>query len=377
MDYLTWAVPEGIEYELRILRLPMKKEFETSFGRAEGYRVVMVTKLEDCKGYGEAPTDSKPLYSGEFIDSVVSFTKLVVPELKMSEDINSFLKTLNKYRGNNFAKAMIEYSVLTLLSCIKKESLIKTIGGRKIKLPVQESIGIVKDEDELIKWAEEALEWGARRLKVKIKPGWDVDPVKVLKREFPGIPLLADANGAYDPLKDSHWEYLGKVAAYADAIEQPFPPHDVAFSAKLSVNEGIKVFLDESLEEAERVAELVYLSDELGALLGVNVKPPRFGGLSKSVEAMEIINENDVPFFIGGMLETAIGRSLNMTVASLAGRSLEPSDFSPEHHFYERPLAKDPFDIKCGFVEVKDRPGLLFEIDEEYLDEVTIERIAL
>ena len=377
MDYMSWNVPEGIEYEVRLLRLPMKKEFETSFGKTEGYRVIMVTRLEDCKGYGEAPVDSKPLYSGEFIESVVSFAKLVVPELKMAEDVNTFIKTLNKYRGNNFAKAMIEYSVLTLLSCIRKESLVRAIGGRTIKLPVQESIGIVKDEDELIKWAEEALEWGARRLKVKIKPGWDIDPVKALKREFPGVQVLADANGAYDPLKDSHWEYLSRVANYADAIEQPFPPHDVAFSAKLSVEEGVEVVLDESAEEPERVAEVAYLSDSLGALLGINVKPPRFGGLTKSVEAMELINENSIPFFIGGMLETAIGRSLNMTVASLAGGSLEPSDFSPEQHFYERPLAKDPFEIKCGFVELKDRPGLLFEIDEEYLDEVTVEKYSL
>jgi len=377
LDYLSWSVPDGIIYEVRLLRLPMKKVFETSFGKAEGYRVIMIAGLEGCKGYGEAPVDTKPLYSGEFVDSVISFVKLVTNELKMSEDVNTLLKTLNKYRGNNFAKTMIEYAVLTLLSCLRKESLVKAVGGRTTRIPVQESIGIVKDEEELIKWAEEALEWGARRLKVKIKPGWDVDPVKALKREFPGVQVLADANGAYDPLKDSHWEYLSKVASYADVIEQPFPPHDVAFSAKLSVEEGVEVVLDESAEEPERVAEVAYLSDSLGALLGINVKPPRFGGLTKSVEAMELINENGMPFFIGGMLETAIGRSLNMTVASLAGGSLEPSDFSPEQHFYERPLAKDPFEVRCGFVELRDRPGLLFEIDEEYLDEVTVKKIPL
>ncbi len=377
MEYLSWTVPEGIEYEVRVLKIPMKKEFATSFGKAEGYRVIMVASLEGCKGYGEAPVDSKPLYSGEFIESVVSFAKLVIPEVKMASEVNEVLKILNKYRGNNFAKAMIEYSLLTLLSCLKGESLVDAVGGRTFKLPVQESIGIVESEEELVKWAEEALEWGARRLKVKIKPGWDVDPVRALRREFPGVPVLADANGAYDPLKDSHWEYLSKVAEYADAIEQPFPPHDVAFSAKLSADEGIEVVLDESAEEPERVAEAVELSKMTGAFLGINVKPPRFGGLTKSVEAMEIINENNVPFFIGGMLETAIGRSLNMVVASLAGNTLEPSDFSPEDHFFEKPLAKDPFEIKCGFVELRNRPGLLFEIDERTLDELTVERYSL
>ncbi|ABU82366.1 enolase C-terminal domain-like protein [Ignicoccus hospitalis] len=377
MDLLSWPVPEGITFRVKVIKMKMKIDFETSFGKAEGTRVITVAEAGGCKGFGEAPAEAEPLYSGEFVDSVVAFAKLVIPKIKMVEDVNGLLKVLNSYRGNNFAKSMIEYSVLTLLSCLRKESLVKAVGGRKIKIPVQESIGIVKDEDELVAWAERALEWGARRLKVKIKPGWDVEPVRALKREFPGVPVLADANGAYDPLKDVHWEYLSKVASYADALEQPFPPHEVAFSAKLASSEGIEVILDESLEEPERVAELAYLSEGVGAPLGVNLKPPRFGGLVKSVETVELIIENELPFFIGGMLETAVGRSLNMTVASLARGNLEPSDFSPEDHLFERGLAKDPFEVKCGFVEVRDSPGLLFEIDEDYLDSVTVSEVVL
>ena len=377
MDYLNWAVPERINFEVRVIKLKLKKVFQTSFGKDEGYRVIMIAEKEGCRGFGEAPVGLRPLYSSEFVGSVLSFVERVMPEIKEANTVKEVLNSLNKYRGNQMAKAMIEYSLLTLLSCLRDESLVKVIGGRPFKLPVQESIGITKDKDELVKWAEEALEWGARRLKVKIAPGWDVEPVKIIKREFPGVPLLADANGAYDPNKGSHWEYLSKVASFADYIEQPFPPHDLNFSAKLSYEEGVEVIIDESADTPLMVAEMINVMERTGARLGLNVKPPRLGGLTDSLIAIKMAEEAKMPMFIGGMLETAIGRSLNMVVASVIREYLEPSDFSPETHFFERPLAKDPFDVECGFVRLRDRPGILFDIDMEYLNELTIERRTL
>jgi len=377
LDYLTWSIPEKVTIEIRIIKLKLKKVFETSFGKDEGYRVVMVTEKDGCLGFGEAPVGTKPLYSSEFLGSVISFTEQVIPQIKRSNDVKEMLSILSKYRGNQMAKAMIEYSFLTLLSCLRNESLVKVIGGKVFKLPVQESIGITKDEEELVKWAEEALSWGARRLKVKILPGWDVDPVKILRREFPGVQLLADANGAYDPMKSSHWEYLSKVATYVDAIEQPFPPHDLNFSAKLSSEEDVEVVIDESADTSLMVSEMAHIMESTGAKLALNVKPPRLGGLTESLNALKIAEEAKMPLFIGGMLETAIGRSLNMVVASAIKGKLEPSDFSPEDHFFERPLARDPYEIKCGFVELRDKPGLLFDIDLDYLNELTIEKKTL
>ena len=376
MEILNWPIPEGISFELAIAKLPLKRAFKTSFGEAHGTRVFLISKLEDCIGIGEAPVDPYPLYSGEFVESVKEFVKKVIPEVKSKDTVSGVHGVLSKYRGNAFAKAMIEYSILTLLSCITNTSLVKAVGGRPFPLPVQESIGIVDSIEELLKWAEEAISWGARRLKVKIKPGWDVEPLRTLAREFPGIPILADANGSFSPLKDSHWEILSEVAQYANSIEQPFPPGDLVNSAKLSSEEGVEVTLDESVTSPTNVIEMATLNEELGSLLSMNLKPPRMGGLINSLKSVELAQQYNVPLFIGGSLETVVGRSLNMVVASTVSRNLEPSDFSPDQYFYERSLAKDPFDIECGFVRLRDEPGLMFDIDLDYLMSKAIEKIS-
>jgi O-succinylbenzoate synthase len=188
---------------------------------------------------------------------------------------------------------------------------------------------------------------------------------------------LADANGAYDPSRESHREHLSDVVAYVDALEQPYPPGDVIASAKLSSEEGVEVVLDESVDSLQKALEVALANEEMGALLSINVKPPRLGGLTTSLKVLDIAIDYNVPVFIGGLLETVIGRSLNMVVASAVRGPLEPSDFSPDHHFYERSLARDPFEIKCGFVELRDSPGLVFDIDWEYLESVTVEKIGL
>ncbi len=376
MEILNWPVPEGITFDLIIAEIPLKKEFRTSFGRAYGSKVFLLARLEDCIGMGEAPVDPYPLYSGEFVESVVEFTKKTLPEIKSKDTILGVHNALKKYRGNNFAKTMIEYSILTLVSCLTQTSLVKAVGGRPFPLPVQESIGIVDSVEEAIKWAEEALSWGARRLKVKVKPGWDVEPLKALSREFPGVPLLADANGSFSPFNDTHWEILSEVAEYVDAIEQPFPPGDVVNSAILSVEEGVEVVLDESVTSVNSVRELSILNENMGSLLSLNLKPPRMGGLIESLKAVETAQQYGVPLFIGGSLETVVGRSLNMVVASRVFENLEPSDFSPDQQFYERSLAKDPFDIECGFVRLRDGIGLMFDIDLDYLMSRTLEKLT-
>ncbi len=377
MEILGWGVPEDLNLELAVAKIPLKRGFRTSFGEFYGVRVFMIARSGDCVGAGEAPVDPYPLYSGEFVESVIEFAKKIKDEIYKVSNVKELLNVFKKYRGNQMAKSMIEYSILSLLSCLNETSLVEAVGGRPYKLPVQESIGITKNTDELIAWAEEAISWGARRLKVKIMPGWDVEPLKVLKHEFPGVEILADANGAYDPTKESHLEFLSDAASYADAIEQPFPPGDMVNSAKLSVEEGIEVVLDESVDTPKRAREVALLNEEMGSFLSINLKPPRVGGLFPSLEIIDIAVDNEIPIFIGGMLETAVGRSLNMVVASAVKGPLEPSDFSPDQQFYERSLAKDPFEIKCGFVELRDRPGLMFDIDWKYLEEVTVSKIPL
>ncbi|ALU12155.1 hypothetical protein EYM_00915 [Ignicoccus islandicus DSM 13165] len=377
MEFSNWSIPEGISFDIVIAKLPLKRKFRTSFGEAYGTRVFLLSRADECIGIGEAPVDPYPLYSGEFVESVVEFAKKVLPEVKAQDTVSGMYNVLRKYRGNNFAKAMIEYSILTLVSCLTNTSLVKAVGGRPFALPVQESIGIVDSVDELLKWAEEAISWGARRLKVKIEPGWDVEPVKALSREFPGVPILADANGSFSPLKDSHWEILSEVAQYVNSIEQPFPPGDLVNSAKLSYEEAIEVTLDESVTSPNNVVELATLNEEMGSFLSFNLKPPRMGGLMESLKSVELAQQYDIPLFIGGSLETAVGRSLNMVVASTVSKNLEPSDFSPDQYFYERSLAKDPFDIECGFVRLRDGIGVMFDIDIDYLMSRAIEKISM
>ena len=375
MDFLGWEIPEGIEVYLHTVKLPLKKTLVTSFGTPDSYKVFVVAKKDQHFGIGEAPVDLMPLYSEETVDTVKSFVKKVMKEV-IGKDFFTMYKVLERYRGNYMAKAAIEASLLTLYSSLKGIDLMEVINGREIRIPVQESVGITRDFEELSKWIEEALDWGARRIKLKIKPNWDLEPLRYVSYNYPGVPIIVDANGGYDPLNNSHWERLIKISGMVEGIEQPFPPNDVFYSVKLGKEGGAKIIFDESVRSHREASAAIDLGLQMGVKVVINIKPPRVGGLLESIRIVGISNERRTPIFIGGLLETSVGRYINMLVASVANY-LEPSDFSPDTDYYNETIVDDPFSISCGFVWVRHGPGIPFKVNLEKLEKysVDVERI--
>ncbi len=370
MELLGWEVPQDIELYLHVVKLPLRKTLVTSFGASDSYKVFVIAKKNSAIGIGEAPVDMLPLYSEETIDTVISFVKMVSKEI-VGKELLEVYKLFERFRGNNMAKAALEASLITLLSSLKNRDLLDVINGREIRIPVQESVGITKDFNELSKWIEEALEWGARRIKLKIKPGWDLEPVRYVSYNYPGIPLIVDANGGYDPLNNSHWERLTKISSMVEGIEQPFPPNDVYYSVKLGKEGNVKIIFDESVRNHKEASAAVELGEEFGVKVVINIKPPRVGGLVESLKIVSISNDKKSPIFIGGLLETSVGRYINMLVASTA-HYLEPSDFSPDTDYYADTVVEDPFTIDCGFVWIRHAPGIPFKVNLKKLERFTV-----
>ncbi len=375
MDLLGWDVPKDLEVYLYTVRLPLKKSLVTSFGAPDSYKVFVVMKKERHFGIGEAPVDLMPFYSEETVDTVRSFVKSVIKEV-VGKNLFHVYKAFERYRGNYMAKAALEASILTLYSSLKGIDLMETINGREVRIPVQESVGITNSLEELSEWVEEALDWGARRIKLKIKPNWDMEPVRFVSYNYPGIPIIVDANGGYDPLNEGHWERLLKISSMVEGIEQPFPPNDIFYSIKLGKEGGVKIIFDESVRSHREASAAIELGESMGVKVVINIKPPRVGGLFESVKIVGISNERRTPVFIGGLLETSVGRYINMLVASVTNY-LEPSDFSPDTDYYEDSIVDDPFSINCGFVKVRHGPGIPFKVNFEKLRKysVAVERI--
>ena len=362
--------------ELRIVEIPYVHPFETSFGREEKNQEIIVRLQSDSiEGFGECVALDKPYYSYETVQTEWHILQdFVIPEVLAREfgtpeDVQTVFKRI---RGHFMAKAGIEEAFWDLFAKEKRVSLSTLLGGAKAKTKtnprIDSGVSIGIDSMEILlrnvskKWEE-----GYKRIKIKIKPGWDVEVVKRIRKEFGDIPLMVDANAAYT-MKDI--DVMKELDQYGlMMMEQPFHYDDLYDHALLQKELETPVCLDESIKTVKDVQ----LALTLGSCRIINIKHGRVGVLLKSKEIHDLCYSKNVPVWAGGMLEFGIGRATNIALASLDGFCL-PNDISATDRYYREDIT-DPFVLnKDGTITVPDGPGIGVDVNEDRLEKYTLQK---
>lgn len=363
--------------ELREIQLPLKAPFETSFGRVTRRRILLLKACDrsGLAGYGECVAGENPFYNHETIDTAwLMTTKHIVPLLAAARITSAaqVRHALAPIRENRMAKAGVEAALWDLEAKLAGQPLWRYIGGTRAEVACGVSIGLQDSTGALLDQICRELESGYQRIKIKIKPGKDVQLVEAVRRRFPDITLSVDANSAYSLETDS------PVFARLDEfgllmIEQPLAPGDLVDHARLQRGLETPICLDESI---------VSLADarharELDACRIVNIKLGRVGGYSEAKDIQSFAQAHDTPVWCGGMLEAGIGRAHNIALSTLSGFTL-PGDVSASARYWEQDIIEPPVSVsQAGTIEAPARPGIGFEVNEAFVDALTVRREAV
>ena len=356
--------------EVLLVDLPLMKPFETSFGRIDKRPTVLVKLISEdgLVGWGEAAALPLPMYSWETTDTVVvALRNYLLPKVigKELKSVNELMEIFGWVKGHNFAKCGLECAFWCLWSLKTGKSLKSLFGGKKERIGVGESIGIKQTVEETLVEVKKRVGEGYQRIKLKIKPGWDVDLVKAVRKEFGKVSLMVDGNSSYTLADVVVLKKLDKYRLMM--IEQPLGDGDMVDHARLQRELKTPICLDESVVSADDARKAV----EIEAAKIINIKPGRVGGIIESIKIHNYCRKKDIPVWCGGMLESGIGRSFNIALASLAGFSL-PADMSPSSIFYKDDLVNPSYKVdNRGYIKVPDKQGLGYEVNERKVKEHT------
>jgi O-succinylbenzoate synthase len=369
------ADPVALEgFELRVLHLPLVSPFTTSFGTETVREVIVVRALTaDGEGWGEVVTQADPLYSSEYTQGAWDvalrfFAPALLDRRRLApEDVAGVLEP---FKGHRMAKAGLELAVLDAALRAAGRPLGEYLGAVRDRVPSGVSVGIQRDPAALVDTVAGYLDEGYVRIKLKIRPGRDVDDTAAVRDAFGAIPLQVDANSAYT-LADA--DTLAELDRFdLLLIEQPLQEDDIVDHATLARRLRTPVCLDESIVSDKAAADAL----ALGAASIINIKAGRVGGYLEAVRIHDRSLAAGVPVWCGGMLETGIGRAANAALAALPGFTL-PGDVSASDRFYTRDIVTEPAVLEHGHVRVPTGPGLGVQIDPVALDEFTVARETL
>jgi len=365
--------------ELFLCRLPLVHFFETSFGRSydRTFVLVRVEGVHEGKrheGWGESVAEANPYYSSETTETVWHIITGFIAPLIIGQRFNhprEVYPALERIRGHNMAKAGVEMAIWDLQARAIGQPLSRLLGGTRDRIASGVSIGIQDTLDQLMAKIETELAAGYQRIKIKIKPGWDLDAVERVRKTFGPIPLQVDANAAYS-LEDA--AMLAKLDPYdLLLIEQPLDYDDVMDHAVLQKQIKTPVCLDESIHTVRIARDAI----EAKACRIINIKPGRVGGHQASIELHDLCAANGIPVWHGGMLESGIGRAHNIHLASLPNFSL-PGDIAASKRYYQPDLIEPAIDIAAdGTILVPQGPGIGVNIVRERIDKATIRHMSL
>lgn len=361
--------------ELMEISLPLVSPFETSFGIENVKEAVVVAiKKNGVTAYGECVAASGPWYSEETIASAKYIIKQLLAPIVLKEKLESpasFINRTRAIRGNNMAVATVEMALWDLMGKLKNQSVSKLLGGERKEVQVGVSIGIQPTITDLLENVTSYLKDGYKRIKIKIKPGYDLEPVKEIRKRYPNILLQVDANSAYS-LQDIHiLKELDKFNLLL--IEQPLAHDDIFDHSKLQKLFKTPICLDESIHTVEDARKAI----EIEACRIINIKPGRMRGLVCSKRLHDLCREHQIPVWCGGMLETGIGRAFNVALASLPGFTL-PGDISASRRYFKRDILTKEFELtEDGTLEVPTAPGIGVNIDQTLLEACTTSKETL
>ena len=361
--------------EIRRVSLPFVSPFETSGWRELGRDAIIVrVDVDGATGWGESPVGNSPFYSEENVDTCwLIQEKYLLPmlleaELNGPEDVPGIFA---KVRGNRMAKAGVEFAIWDLVGRMQGKSLRELLGGTRDVVPVGVSVGIQKDIDTLLEVVGAYLADGYNRIKLKIKPGWDVEPTRAVRERWPDLMLQVDANSIYHLSDAAHLAELDQFDLLL--IEQPLDHDDIFDHAKLKPQLRTPLCLDESIVSSEHARWAI----EMEACDIINIKPGRIGGFVDSIKVHDLAQAAQMPVWHGGMLETGIGRAGSVALASLPNFSL-PGDISTNARYFHRDIVTNPFTLNEGStLTVPTAPGNGVVVDEEFLEEITINKLEV
>jgi len=351
------------------VELPLVHPFETSFGREEVRQTIIVAvQAEGLTGWGEAATSAGPWYEYETVETCWHVLCAFLGPLVVGQEVAAPEDTANlmaPVRGHQIAKMGLEAAVWDLLGQMSGQSISQLLGGTRERVPVGVSIGVQDSVPALLDRIGHFWEQGYSRIKIKIRPGWDAVVVEQVRKRYPDVPLMADANSAYT-LKD--------VAMLVNLdrfdlmmIEQPLAYDDLVDHAALQRRLRTPICLDESVPTLAAARAAL----ALGSGRIVNIKPGRVGGLSVARSVHDLCRGQGVPVWCGGMLETGIGRAHNVALASLPGFTL-PGDISASARYFHEDVVDPPFVLNAdGTMTVPTGPGLGVEVRLDRLERST------
>ena len=361
--------------ELFLCRLPLVHFFETSFGRSYDRTFVLVRVAGDGhEGWGESVAEANPYYSSETTETVWHIIQGFIAPLVLGQSFDhprDVFPALRRIRGHNMAKAGVEMAAWDLYARIMGQPLAKVLGGTRDRIASGVSIGIQDSYDQLLEKIDKELAAGYQRIKIKIKPGWDIEAVERVRARFGNIPLQVDANAAYS-LDDT--DLLARLDPLdLLLIEQPLDYDDVMDHAVLQRRVKTPVCLDESIHTVRIARDAI----EAKACQIINIKPGRVGGHQQSIELHDLCAANGIPVWHGGMLESGIGRAHNIHLASLPNFTL-PGDIAASKRYYQPDLIEPAIEIGAdGTIPVPSGPGIGVNIVRDRIDQATLRHLSI
>jgi O-succinylbenzoate synthase len=353
--------------ELRRIRMSLVAPFETSFGVQTERDILLVKAItSEGEGWGECVAMEEPVYSSEYIEGAQHvLVHHLLPRLfdKQSVAAAEVAGVLRPVHGHHMAKAAIEMALLDAELRASGTSFAKFFGAVRPAVDCGVSVGIHRSIPELLRTVEGYVAAGYRRVKLKIKPGWDVEPVRAVRQRFADVPLQVDANTAYSVEDGPHLAELDQFNLLL--IEQPLPEEQVLAHAQLAALVQTPICLDESITSAQAASDAI----ELGACRIINIKPGRVGGYLEARKIHDLCADRAIPVWMGGMLESGLGRAGNVAMAAMSNFTL-PGDTSASSRYFHRDIT-EPFVLEDGRLKVPSGPGLGVTVDEEYLESIT------
>lgn len=360
---------------LRELSIPLVHFFETSFGRTYNRRILLCTvHCDGLEGWGECVAGEEPYYSEEYIDGAWDvIVRYLAPALlgKSIEKGRDVPAVLAKVRQHRMAKAALENAVWDAEAQQQGIPLWQLLGGSQREIACGVSIGIQNSHEQLLQKIETELASGYQRIKLKVKPGWDVDVLAKVRARWPDILLSCDANSAYTLADLEHLKAFEQFKLLM--IEQPLWSDDFYFHVRLQKELKTAICLDEAIRSS-RDAEAAL---ELGACRIVNIKVGRVGGFSEAIAVHDTAQRFGVPVWCGGMLESGVGRSHNVALSTLPNFRL-PGDVSASKRYWKEDIIEPEVTVSPkGTISVTDRPGRGYELRKEFIEELTVKKETL
>jgi o-succinylbenzoate synthase len=357
--------------ELREIRLPLIHFFETSFGRTSERRIVLVrvTDKDGAEGWGECTVGEEPFYSEEWTESAWWTLRDFLAPMVVGKRLEAAADTWNlmkPVRGNRMAKAAIETACWDLEARRMGVPLWEHLGGEQKEIPCGVSIGIQDTPEALLGKIEKELAAGYQRIKIKIKPGWDLKIVEQVRKRFPEIRLMGDANSAYTLADAPLFRELDQFNLMM--VEQPLAHDDIFDHAALQEQIKTAICLDESIHSSEDARHAIGLD----SCRIVNVKLGRVGGHTEAKRVERVCRESNIPVWCGGMLESGIGRAHNIAMATLSGFTL-PGDVSASARYWEEDIIDPPVTVTAnGTIIAPEQAGIGYEVNSVRVDRLTL-----